>query len=149
MTTKELDFSLSCSTICSRYNRVFKRSLNWLSTFKISGSRHSSYTSHQSRLSYTSHGDLLGGGKAQTKEAKLRNRSASRNHSVTSQPHAYPLPRQDSSLASRPLREYVCNFSFNVLSYNPIHRQCHIYLYNYLLSPPIILNTWKPLHDLQ
>ncbi|XP_037971766.2 sodium channel protein para isoform X12 [Plutella xylostella] len=71
------------------------------------GSRHSSYTSHQSRLSYTSHGDLLGGlGKAQTKEAKLRNRSASRNHSVTSQPHAYPLPRQDSSLASRPLREY-------------------------------------------
>lgn len=72
------------------------------------GSRHSSYTSHQSRLSYTSHGDLLGGlGKAQTKEAKLRNRSASRNHSVTSQPHAYPLPRQDSSLASRPLREYV------------------------------------------
>ncbi|XP_028027723.1 sodium channel protein para isoform X41 [Bombyx mandarina] len=70
------------------------------------GSRHSSYTSHQSRLSYTSHGDLLGGGKAQTKEARLRGRSASRNHSVTSQPHAYPLPRQDSSLASRPLREY-------------------------------------------
>ncbi|XP_052752154.1 sodium channel protein para isoform X14 [Galleria mellonella] len=69
------------------------------------GSRHSSYTSHQSRLSYTSHGDLLGG-KAQTKEARLRGRSASRNHSVTSQPHAYPLPRQDSSLASRPLREY-------------------------------------------
>nr|XP_053611690.1 sodium channel protein para isoform X23 [Plodia interpunctella] len=70
------------------------------------GSRHSSYTSHQSRLSYTSHGDLLGGSKAQTKEARLRGRSASRNHSVTSQPHAYPLPRQDSSLASRPLREY-------------------------------------------
>ncbi|CAH0724968.1 unnamed protein product, partial [Brenthis ino] len=69
------------------------------------GSRHSSYTSHQSRLSYTSHGDLLGG-KPQTKEARLRGRSASRNHSVTSQPHAYPLPRQDSSLASRPLREY-------------------------------------------
>ncbi|VVC98097.1 unnamed protein product [Leptidea sinapis] len=69
------------------------------------GSRHSSYTSHQSRLSYTSHGDLLGG-KPQTKEARLRGRSASRNHSVTSQPHAYPLPRQDSSLVSRPLREY-------------------------------------------
>ncbi|KAL4710946.1 hypothetical protein ACJJTC_017911 [Scirpophaga incertulas] len=68
------------------------------------GSRHSSYTSHQSRLSYTSHGDLLG--KAQTKEARLRGRSASRNQSITSQPHAYPLPRQDSSLASRPLREY-------------------------------------------
>ncbi|CAH2049421.1 unnamed protein product, partial [Iphiclides podalirius] len=69
------------------------------------GSRHSSYTSHQSRLSYTSHGDLLGG-KAQTKEARLRNRSASRNHSVTSQPHAYALPRPDSSIASRPVREY-------------------------------------------
>ncbi|GBP07736.1 Sodium channel protein para [Eumeta japonica] len=71
------------------------------------GSRHSSYTSHQSRLSYTSHGDLLGGlSKGQTKEAKLRNRSASRNPSVTSQPHAYTVPRQDSSLTSRPLREY-------------------------------------------
>ncbi|XP_013140306.1 PREDICTED: sodium channel protein para [Papilio polytes] len=69
------------------------------------GSRHSSYTSHQSRLSYTSHGDLLGG-KAQTKEARLRGRSASRNHSVTSQPHAYALPRPDSSIASRPVREY-------------------------------------------
>ncbi|XP_037039275.1 sodium channel protein para isoform X7 [Bradysia coprophila] len=40
------------------------------------GSRHSSYTSHQSRISYTSHGDLLG-----TKEQKLRSRS-SRNQSV-------------------------------------------------------------------
>ncbi|XP_011504558.1 PREDICTED: sodium channel protein para [Ceratosolen solmsi marchali] len=37
------------------------------------GSRHSSYTSHASRLSYTSHGDLLGG---MTKESKLRSRSA-------------------------------------------------------------------------
>lgn len=35
----------------------------------ILGSRHSSYTSHQSRISYTSHGDLLG-----TKEHKLKNR---------------------------------------------------------------------------
>ncbi|XP_012272837.1 sodium channel protein para isoform X4 [Orussus abietinus] len=44
------------------------------------GSRHSSYTSHASRLSYTSHGDLLGGiasaGKPMTKESKLRSRSA-------------------------------------------------------------------------
>lgn len=44
----------------------------------ISGSRHSSYTSHQSRISYTSHGDLLG-----TKEQKLRHRS--RNQSVVMQ----------------------------------------------------------------
>ncbi|KAK7790194.1 hypothetical protein R5R35_002964 [Gryllus longicercus] len=39
------------------------------------GSRHSSYTSHASRVSYTSHGDLLGaGGKPppQTKESRLR-----------------------------------------------------------------------------
>ncbi|XP_037914865.1 sodium channel protein para isoform X11 [Hermetia illucens] len=42
-------------------------------------SRHSSYTSHQSRISYTSHGDLLGG--SMTKESKLRNRS-SRNQSI-------------------------------------------------------------------
>ncbi|XP_066584602.1 sodium channel protein para isoform X5 [Prorops nasuta] len=51
------------------------------------GSRHSSYTSHASRLSYTSHGDLLGGiaaaaaaaavaGKPITKESQLRSRSA-------------------------------------------------------------------------
>ncbi|XP_068916804.1 sodium channel protein para-like isoform X5 [Tenebrio molitor] len=43
------------------------------------GSRHSSYTSHASRMSYTSHGDLLGGlgsnGKVMTKERQLRCRS--------------------------------------------------------------------------
>ncbi|KAL3289573.1 hypothetical protein HHI36_022987 [Cryptolaemus montrouzieri] len=43
------------------------------------GSRHSSYTSHASRMSYTSHGDLLGGlgsnGKVMTKESQLRGRS--------------------------------------------------------------------------
>lgn len=50
-----------------------------ISLFKIKGSRHSSYTSHQSRISYTSHGDLLGG--SMTKESKLRNRS-SRNQSI-------------------------------------------------------------------
>ncbi|XP_017780931.1 PREDICTED: sodium channel protein para isoform X5 [Nicrophorus vespilloides] len=42
------------------------------------GSRHSSYTSHASRMSYTSHGDLLGGfannGKIMTKESQLRGR---------------------------------------------------------------------------
>lgn len=48
----------------------------------ILGSRHSSYTSHQSRISYTSHGDLLG-----TKEQKLRHRS--RNQSVVMQ---QPMP---------------------------------------------------------
>ncbi|XP_055302531.1 sodium channel protein para isoform X19 [Sitodiplosis mosellana] len=42
------------------------------------GSRHSSYTSHQSRISYTSHGDLIG-----TKEQKLRHRS--RNQSIVMQ----------------------------------------------------------------
>lgn len=46
------------------------------------GSRHSSYTSHQSRISYTSHGDLLGG---MTKESRLRNRG-SRNPSHAMQP---------------------------------------------------------------
>ncbi|CAG9855273.1 unnamed protein product [Phyllotreta striolata] len=47
------------------------------------GSRHSSYTSHASRISYTSHGDLLcglgGNGKVMTKESQLRNRSALRS----------------------------------------------------------------------
>nr|AAB47605.1 voltage-sensitive sodium channel [Musca domestica] len=50
------------------------------------GSRHSSYTSHQSRISYTSHGDLLGGMAAMgastmTKESKLRSRNT-RNQSI-------------------------------------------------------------------
>ncbi|XP_058457325.1 sodium channel protein para isoform X40 [Malaya genurostris] len=49
------------------------------------GSRHSSYTSHQSRISYTSHGDLLGG---MTKESRLRNRSArNTNHSIVPPPN--------------------------------------------------------------
>lgn len=43
------------------------------------GSRHSSYTSHQSRISYTSHGDLLGG---MTKESRLRGRTSRNNHSM-------------------------------------------------------------------
>ncbi|XP_043273603.1 sodium channel protein para isoform X4 [Venturia canescens] len=44
------------------------------------GSRHSSYTSHASKLSYTSHVDLFGGltnsGKPMTKESQLKSRSA-------------------------------------------------------------------------
>lgn len=52
----------------------------------LKGSRHSSYTSHQSRISYTSHGDLLGGMAAMgastmTKESKLRSRNT-RNQSI-------------------------------------------------------------------
>ncbi|XP_076238674.1 sodium voltage-gated channel paralytic isoform X11 [Calliopsis andreniformis] len=50
------------------------------------GSRHSSYTSHASRFSYTSHGDLIGGivnaGKPMTKESQLRIRSSVRPPSV-------------------------------------------------------------------
>ncbi|KAJ9594266.1 hypothetical protein L9F63_014308, partial [Diploptera punctata] len=46
------------------------------------GSRHSSYTSHASRISYTSHGDLLGAGnKSQTKINQLRARSVRNNPS--------------------------------------------------------------------
>lgn len=47
------------------------------------GSRHSSYTSHQSRISYTSHGDLLGG---MTKESRLRNRSRNASHALQPPP---------------------------------------------------------------
>ncbi|XP_042204475.1 sodium channel protein para-like isoform X10 [Homarus americanus] len=39
------------------------------------GSRHNSYTSHTSRISYTSHGDLLNGKPLTTKESQLRSRS--------------------------------------------------------------------------
>lgn len=60
------------------------RRANAFGLFKLNliltkGSRHSSYTSHASRMSYTSHGDLLGGlgsnGKVMTKENQLRIRS--------------------------------------------------------------------------
>lgn len=46
------------------------------------GSRHSSYTSHASRISYTSHADLLAGPRPVTKESRLRSRS-SRNSTST------------------------------------------------------------------
>lgn len=51
------------------------------------GSRHSSYTSHHSRISYTSHGDLLGG---MTKESRLRGRSM-RNQSMVPQNGGQPV----------------------------------------------------------
>ncbi|XP_054288733.1 sodium channel protein para-like isoform X6 [Macrosteles quadrilineatus] len=53
------------------------------------GSRHSSYTSHASRLSYTSHADLLSGPRAPTKESRLRSRSSRNSTStVTHQPYS-------------------------------------------------------------
>uniref|UniRef100_A0AAG5DSR0 Sodium channel protein n=1 Tax=Anopheles atroparvus TaxID=41427 RepID=A0AAG5DSR0_ANOAO len=59
------------------------------------GSRHSSYTSHQSRISYTSHGDLLGG---MTKESRLRNRTArNTNHSIVPPPNATNLSYADTN----------------------------------------------------
>jgi voltage-gated sodium channel type II alpha len=67
------------------------------------GSRHSSYTSHQSRISYTSHGDLLGG---MTKESRLRGRSRN-SHAIIQQ------PTSASSYADtnhKGHREYVKNF---------------------------------------
>ncbi|KAG8335934.1 hypothetical protein J6590_056515, partial [Homalodisca vitripennis] len=51
------------------------------------GSRHSSYTSHASRISYTSHADLLSGPRPPTKESRLRSRSSRNSTStVTHQP---------------------------------------------------------------
>ncbi|KAL1117949.1 hypothetical protein AAG570_004262 [Ranatra chinensis] len=53
------------------------------------GSRHSSYTSHASRISYTSHADLLSGPRAHnTKESRLRSRS-SRNSTSTVTQHPF------------------------------------------------------------
>ncbi|XP_034241357.1 sodium channel protein para isoform X3 [Thrips palmi] len=71
------------------------------------GSRHSSYTSHASRLSYTSHGDLLGalGGKQPTKESRLRSRSSRASQATPSQ--ATPVvSQQPQSLVQTAYREY-------------------------------------------
>lgn len=78
------------------------------------GSRHSSYSSHASRMSYTSHGDLLGGlggnRKGRTKESQLRDRNrvlrcSQRGLSITEQP------------TSKLRREYV---SIRVVSEVPL-----------------------------
>ena len=66
------------------------------------GSRHSSYTSHQSRISYTSHGDLLGG---MTKESRLRNRSRNASHAMAPPPSITMGPFESNH--KPPTREYV------------------------------------------
>lgn len=81
----------------------------WFTRFRLKlGSRHSSYTSHQSRISYTSHGDLLG-----TKEQKLRNRS-SRNQSVVLQQPGGGAVYADFNHKGH--RDYV-NYFFSHLNY--------------------------------
>ena len=70
------------------------------------GSRHSSYTSHASRISYTSHADLLSGiagGRAATKESKLRSRSSRNSTStVTQQPlHDKPFLKDFVSIKNK------------------------------------------------
>lgn len=70
------------------------------------GSRHSSYTSHQSRISYTSHGDLLGG---MTKESRLRCRSSRNNNhnaAIVAPPTAATTAYADTN--HKVHREYVC-----------------------------------------
>ncbi|KAF2359711.1 Sodium ion transport-associated [Trinorchestia longiramus] len=59
------------------------------------GSRHNSYTSHTSRISYTSHGDLLNG-KPLTKESQLR--AISRNTAAN-------VPELDSKLIAKLKRD--------------------------------------------
>ncbi len=66
------------------------------------GSRHSSYTSHQSRISYTSHGDLLGG---MTKESRLRGRSSRNSHAVITQQPTSAQSYADTNHKGH--REYV------------------------------------------
>lgn len=73
------------------------------------GSRHSSYTSHQSRISYTSHGDLLGG---MTKESRLRGRS---RNPVLQQPTG-ASPYADTNHKGH--REYVRRFLIRRLLIN-------------------------------
>lgn len=69
------------------------------------GSRHSSYTSHQSRISYTSHGDLLGG---MTKESRLRGRS--RNHAIIQQQPTSGSTYMDANHKGH--REYVRKYFY-------------------------------------
>ena len=73
------------------------------------GSRHSSYTSHASRLSYTSHGDLLGalGGKQPTKESRLRSRSSRASQASQATP---VVSQQPQSLMQPAYREYVSHW---------------------------------------
>lgn len=87
------------------------------------GSRHSSYTSHQSRISYTSHGDLLGG---MTKESRLRGRSRN-NHGVINQ-----QPTSASSYADnnhKGHREYVSRIRISALE------TCKTFLFFLPLTP--------------
>lgn len=82
-------------------------------------SRHSSYTSHASRLSYTSHGDLLGalGGKQPTKESRLRSRS-SRASQASQASHATPvISQQPTSLLHQSYREYVSPMLYDKEAY--------------------------------
>lgn len=69
------------------------------------GSRHSSYTSHQSRISYTSHGDLLSG---MTKESRLRGRSRN-SHAIVQQPTSASSYADTNHKGQH--REYVRNSS--------------------------------------
>jgi voltage-gated sodium channel type II alpha len=78
------------------------------------GSRHSSYTSHQSRISYTSHGDLLGG---MTKESRLRGRSRNSHTMIQNQPTSASYADQNH----KGHRDYVTYhpyyFEFRACSY--------------------------------
>ncbi|MPC46990.1 Sodium channel protein para [Portunus trituberculatus] len=68
------------------------------------GSRHNSYTSHMSRVSYTSHGDLLNGKPPTTKASKLLNRSP-RNMNTSLPPEfrlLTPSLQPSSCLAATP-----------------------------------------------
>ncbi|XP_058802302.1 sodium channel protein para isoform X2 [Phymastichus coffea] len=100
------------------------------------GSRHSSYTSHASRLSYTSHGDLLGG--IPTKESKLRSRStrvsSANGHLVAEnlQKHSYDgdsedpygkVKQQDNPFIEEPTQQHAVVDMKDVMVLNDIIEQ--------------------------
>lgn len=77
--TRHVFFPITLNWFLDKLIVLFCNNFFLLTNALHKGSRHSSYTSHASRMSYTSHGDLLGGlgsnGKVMTKESQLKNRS--------------------------------------------------------------------------
>ncbi|KAK8729296.1 hypothetical protein OTU49_008750 [Cherax quadricarinatus] len=95
------------------------------------GSRHNSYTSHTSRISYTSHGDLLNGKPPSTKESQLRSRSRNMASSLVPEDSsiepdemlALKLKNQDSNPFIDPIQKHTVVDMRDVMVLNDIIEQ--------------------------
>jgi len=92
------------------------------------GSRHNSYTSHTSRISYTSHGDLLNG-KPPTKEQQLRSRKKDLATYVPEDPNmdeemlALKLKNPESNPFIEPIQKHTVVDMRDVMVLNDIIEQ--------------------------